>query len=91
MALEAMIITVILKVHKIRVLFFLPTKTRKNVTVLRLTEVTVLMSNDLYICSQTPPSLPSSPPYEGICGIMAANAGAAPTQIGSKPTTLLLC
>ena len=41
--------------------------------------------------SQTPPSLPSSPPYEGICGIMAANAGAAPTQIGSKPPTLLLC
>lgn len=81
--------TVILKVHKIRVLF--TEKTRKNVAILRLTEVIALMSADLCALSQTPPSLPSSPPYEGICGIMAANAGAAPTQIGSKPTTLLLC
>ena len=39
--------TVILKVHKIRVYSSYQRKTRKNVTVLRLTEVTVLMSNDL--------------------------------------------
>ena len=65
-------------------------KTRKNVTVLRLTEVTVLMSNDSCAPSNSAFSS-SSPPYEGICGIMAANAGATPTQIGSKPTTLLLC
>ena len=50
------------------------------------------MSNDLYICSQTPPSLPSSPPYEGICGIMAANAGAAPyaNRFKADYTTVML-
>lgn len=69
--------TVILKVHKIRVLF--TEKTRKNVAILRLTEVIALMSADLCALSQTPPSLPSSPPYEGICGIMAGNAGNTPT------------
>lgn len=47
-------------------------------TVLRLTEVTVLMSNDLRALSQTPPSLLSSPQYEGICGIMATEEGFEP-------------
>ena len=63
---------------------FIHRKTRQNVAILRLTEVTALMSNDLCARSQTPPSHPSSPPYEGICGIIAGDAGNAPKLAESK-------
>ena len=46
----------------------------QNVANLRLTEVIALMGADLCARSQTPPSLPSSPPYEGICGIWWENS-----------------
>ena len=55
-----------------------------TLTILRLTEVIALMSADLCALSQTPPSLPSSPPYEGMCGIMATEEGLEPPRLSSS-------